>query len=409
MRYVIGTILLPGLIYGCTTAATQNTSNDDPSDDDDSVGGQQNSGGVGGLEPKSDAGALNVGGTGGMAIFAQGGTGGIGGIGGNPSENIGGEGGTGYPPSDGSFYIYGTNPDNGFQGVSSSTAYVYFSKAYSGSTSKIHVSLEDNIAGNSIGLMFSTLDSEKKIASFSFGSSLEENKDYCLSVEVEPQSGVQGAWPVQHEGCFTTTMPCGVPINIGQDVIITQLGSDDSILKTLNFALSTATSDGNNFPLAMLIDGVKRSQTFPFSSDVAIGAFESSSNQIFPEGYTATFSSCSVESDGAFSCSSTGDTAFPLYFESTKFEFMLYISNTKFSSTIQSSGNIQNSTEMKVSGYVTQENLDRIFDQLYDNLAVLETQIVLDLDIDGDGTKDAASVEIKTTPTSMTLTGADCP
>ncbi len=303
------------------------------------------------------------------------------------------------PVPDATFFIFGTNPDNGYQQVSlTPSGRIYFSEPYTGDPEKVHVTLVSQY-GEVEEMVVTIAGDEAR-----FYPTLKASSDYCLFAEVEYQEDVPGKWPLEHTACFTTRAPCGVPIDVGYDTQIKELGGGNAAAAALNAAIEEY---GNDYPVVLLLQNVDPTDTFPIESvDAVLGAYDEAddgTNTLRKDGYTSTFENCTVDESGWLTCN--GESAvFPVYVGD--FGVNLYVSNAEITGRLQESGNITTMGKFNLKGVVTEDAIARIEQET--GFYIVSDVISLDVDTDGDGEPDAANFWVQTAPQPMELVGATC-
>lgn len=305
---------------------------------------------------------------------------------------------------DGKFYIYNMSPNDGYQAVALSglTGKTVFSQAYAGDPSRIHYRITSQYASDPMIEYSPALGQDKSYVYYT--PVLKANTDYCITVSVDEQQAIDGRWPVRDTACFTTRIPCGVASNVGQDVTFVSLGASAVVVKTLNNALQQY---GNDYPVVGLLEDAKPTTTFPFTAGLDVGGFklDASGNAVLPaEGYTGTLGSCPINSSGALSCSADY-IVIPIALES--YRLVIPVFEAKVSATVVSSGNISIVKDFRLKGIVSEDTLTRLGSVT--GFSAITAAVVLDVDLNGDGQKDAATAEVTSVPELMTLTGAACP
>ncbi len=299
-----------------------------------------------------------------------------------------------------SFDILGTVPDDGFQAVATALAgKIYFTAPYPGDVNKVLVAIEDEWGRVQFPQVVLFEDEA------TFLPVLEADTDYCMTVEIAEQAAVPAVWPLVHEACFTTRVPCGVPVDVGHDAAVVRLGGGERALNALNALLQRYSDD---YPIALLLEDIARSQTFPVEGlEAAMGAWRNQDGiqekVLYPEGYTASFPECAISGDGTLTCRGFQATI-PFY--SDGMAVHLYLAQPRFSGTLEQSGDITTMDQFTLTGAVTPENVARMEQEL--GVEGVSALLVLDVDLDGDGAPDAASVEVRTHPRPLDLLDAAC-
>lgn len=307
---------------------------------------------------------------------------------------------------DGTFFIYGTYPDQGYQSVPTWMAgKIFFSAPYEGEAEAIHLELISQYKDDPPVDHEVSLTSSLEEASYDPDPDLLPDTDYCLTVTIDYQETVDGRWPLRHVACFTTRIPCGVPIDIGHNTEITEMGDTKaSGLVILNTLL---TQYGNNYPVVLLLNDIERSASFPLTMDAAVGSYtsdEQGQNVPADEGYSSSFYGCTIDVNGALLCE--GDSVvFPIYLEEYDFKINIYGDAVTMSGLVMSEGDIQSLNWFSLQGQVTEEDVLRIESETG---AELDGVIEYDLDLDGDGINDAASITIQSDPQPLELEGVAC-
>ena len=305
------------------------------------------------------------------------------------------------PTPEPSFQILGTSPDDGFQAVATVlAAKIYFTDTYTGTADKIHVTIESQ-DGHVQQPPVTPAGDEA-----TFFPQLAPDTDYCMTVEIDEQASVPAKWPLVHTACFTTRVPCGVPIDVGHDATVTRLGGNDLALTVLNAMLQRYSND---YPIVLLLEDRHRSDTFPVQSlSTAMGGWTYQANieekVLFPEGYSATLPACNIASDGRLTCTGTYAT---IPFQSQGVALHLYLNIPALSGILETSGDIQTMSTFTLTGAVTPENIERMEQEL--NVQGVSEVLELDVDLDGDGTPDAASMEVRSHPRAIDILDAACP
>jgi len=312
---------------------------------------------------------------------------------------------TAVPGADASFYIYGTIPDEGFRAVAGAEieGAVYFSETYAGSNDKIHIRVVSQY-GELQQLPPIFTSSDKTVANFY--PELKADTDYCASIEVDYQSNVKGVWPVRYTSCFTTRVPCGVPINVGYNVVIEQIGDTSALgLRAINEALEPY----NDFKVALLLEGIDNTARFPISVDAAYGGFESidGANHLREEGYTTQLEGCTIDAAGNFNCL-TDLIIFPVFFDGYEDGTYLYLEEGHITAKVQSSGNVSTMTGYMLEAIITEASLERIVASLSSSGYEFSNVVELDVDTNSDGINDAATFVLSTEPQPVTIVGAGC-
>ncbi len=300
-----------------------------------------------------------------------------------------------------SFRILGTSPDEGFKAVSTSpTGKVFFTEPYTGEAEKVSVVIRSE-RGDVQRPVITVIGDEA-----TFFPRLDAESDYCMTVEVEQQESVPAEWPLVHEACFTTRVPCGVPIDVGHDAAVTRLGGNDLALGALNTLLQKYSDD---YPIVLLLENIARSDTFPVGAlSSAMGAWANQDGMqekvLQFEGYTASLPDCTIAADGRLTC--TGNYA-TIPFQSDGMTLHLYIDSPSLFGTLEAAGDIQSMDTFTLAGAVTRDNIERMEEEL--GVEGVSALLVLDVDLDEDGVPDAASIEVQTFPRPLELLGAACP
>ncbi len=303
------------------------------------------------------------------------------------------------PSPDATFYIFGTNPDNGYESVSlTPNGRIYFSETYTGDPNMVHVTIVSQYGD--VDEMVVTLTGNYA----KFYPTLKADSDYCLFAEVEYQESVPGRWPLEHTACFTTRKPCGVPINVGGGTEVKNLGNSPVVVSILNDLIQYY---GNDYPVVFLLENVDPTDTFPLENiDAVLGAFEEQpdgSNTLRKDGYTSTFEGCSTDDSGQLTCN--GESAvFPLYVGD--FGVNLYVSNAQIAGKLLSDGAIESMQIFNLTGVVTEDAISRIEEET--GVSGVSDAVSLNVDQDGDGVNDAATFWVQTHPQPMELAGASC-
>ncbi len=324
-----------------------------------------------------------------------------------PDDDEDGECGPEYTPNpDGSFYIYGLYPSDGAQAVLPDLlGSIYFIEPYEGDEDLISITFidQDGATQSSDAIMTSSGDE----ARFYAKPDLKEDTNYCLMVEVPYQEDVDGRWPIRASACFTTAVPCGVTIDVGASVSIDQLG--DSTQAQLNVINGWLSSYGSDYPVVFLLQDVIESATFSeiATFSAALGAYETDAdgnNVLETDGYVSSIPDCVVDETGDMLCSAD-DVVFPLYDEETNTKINLFVKEVSMSGTLLSSGALNTISSFVLDGIVTQDSL-----RILENTTgfPIGDYVELDVDTDGDGTMDAATFVLSTSPQPLDLLNASC-
>lgn len=315
------------------------------------------------------------------------------------------------PAANPTFYVYQSFPTDGALSVPTSVVgSFYFSQPYAGSTSGLHITLKNMSTGTSQPMPSVNLTGDKTRVSTPGNLTLSLNTSYCLVLNVDHDPLVPAAWPLQAQSCFTTEKPCGTAIQVGYDTLAIQFGATPArgqpdVVAILNNLLKVF---GNDLYVAMMFDDLGPSATFPQSNvRVAVGEYRPGNPPyIVPTGWTSSATGCSIDGSGKFSCTSD-ETVFPLPLMDTDGNvtetLFLYLKDITMTGLVKVSGNFTDMDTYVLKGHMLYDDVVRL--ATAGGYPEIAAAVILDLDTDGDGEKDAATFELNTAPVPMTLSG----
>ncbi len=295
------------------------------------------------------------------------------------------------------FYVDGAYPAPGAVGVPlQMQVRFYFSETYGGDPSALHISFKQ--ADGNYEEIESVLAPAQTFVSSDY-LNLEADTAYCARLDIDKDYSVPAAWPVTYETCFETEQPCGVAVQLAADLAFEQFGggTQQIVAGLLNDTLQTS---GNDLPVAMLFDGVPATTTFPVSGFVTvIGEYTPGSPAQPPaSGWLTSLEGGEIDVDGMFSLSA--DTMV-LPVPVTTYDLFLTLQNADMSGTAVSSGNFTDLDNYRLQAAMTETDIVELADSL--GAPELASLVVLDVDLDGDGTNDAATVVLTSEPLPLEL------
>ncbi len=295
------------------------------------------------------------------------------------------------------FYVDGSYPAQGAVGVPLETQVrFYFSEAYEGDPDGLHISVKE--AGGTYQEVESVLAPSQTFVSSEY-LTLEADSAYCARLDIDKDYTVPAVWPVTYETCFQTEQPCGVAVQLTVDLAFEQFGggSQQIVAGLLNDTLQTY---GDDLPVAMLFDGVPSSVTFPVSGFLTvIGEYTPGTPAEPPaDGWLTSLDGGEIDSSGLFSL--TSDTMV-LPVPITTLDLFLTLQNATMTGLAVSSGDFTDLDDYRLEADMTESDISELADSL--GVPELAGLVVLDVDLDGDGTNDAATVVLTAEPLPLDL------
>jgi len=231
---------------------------------------------------------------------------------------------------------------------------------------------------------------------------LAPNQEYCVSFEIDHQDEVAAAWPLEASACFSTEVPCGVSFDIGVKVQVRELGSDVKAANLMN-ALLAASSD--TYPIILMYPDTPPGVTFPYSNFwLAMGSYnygvDGAQATLDEKGLSTTMDGCTIGSTGTFNCG-PGDVLFPFDIDGGRVQ--INVLNASMTASAVSSGNLYDLNSYVLTGVVSEEELEAAAEEM--GHPELMNFVKLNRDLDGDGTNDAATFKIASSPNPLTIAG----
>ncbi len=248
---------------------------------------------------------------------------------------------------------------------------------------------------------------------------LKQDTDYTLSatmLESPDQVAQPDSWPLSIEARFTTRVPCGISFNIAYGVTLEQLGGNADLLGLLNDALSAAYLN----PVALMFVDTYADLTLPLdavgvASGLAYYSDTPGEEGLFVVddafGFPVSMTGCTVAADGALHC---GPQTFVFPIPITDATILnLYISGAEITGILtpipgedEGDPSYVSLTDFRLAGVITEEDIARIGEETGLTM-IIDTLLVLDQDLDGDGVPDAASAAATSSPYWIQFTHCD--
>ncbi len=295
------------------------------------------------------------------------------------------------------FYVNGSYPAPNAVGVPvEMQVRFYFSEAYTGDEAALHIRVKPE--GGTYQEVESVLAPAQTFVSTTY-LELEADAAYCARLDIDEDLTVPASWPVSYETCFRTEQPCGTAVQLTVDLVFEQFGggTQQVVAGFLNDMLQTY---GNDLPVAMLFDGVPTTATFPVTGFLTvIGEYTPGSPAIPPaEGWLTSLEGGEIDASGLFTCAAA---TMVLPVPVTTFDLFLTLHDAMMTGTAVASGNFTDLDGYRLEAAMTEEDILELADSL--GAPELANLVVLDVDLDGDGRADAATVVISSEPLPLTL------
>ncbi len=295
------------------------------------------------------------------------------------------------------FYIDGSYPASDAVGVPlQMQVRFYFSEEYTGDPAALHVSFKP--AGGTYQEIESVLAPAQTFVSSTY-LELEADSAYCAKLDIDQDYSVPAAWPVTYETCFQTEQPCGTAVQLTVDIVFEQFGggTQQVVRGILN---DTLQAYGNDFPVAMVFDGVPSTTTFPVSGFLTvIGEYAPGPPPEPPaSGWLTSLEGGEIDADGLFTCAA--DTMV-LPVPVTTLDIFLTLQNATMSGTAVSSGDFTDLDGYRLEAVMTESDIVELANSL--GSPELAGLVVLDVDLDGNGQPDAATVVLTSEPLPLAL------
>ncbi len=202
--------------------------------------------------------------------------------------------------------------------------------------------------------------------------------------------------PVEWSAEFATYLACGVAFDVFAGMRFTQVGGDPETAEAMTQLLK---EDGGTYPTGWIFSGLDSDEVFPISSvDVLIAGLQANEDGTYTihqdTGVTSTLEGCGVDVHGAMTCAADR-AVFPIDI-STGTTLYLYLNGVHASATLSSSGDISSMEDFLFEGAVYADELSSLLADA--GIPELYDQISMDIDSDGDGVGDAATVRIVSDP-----------
>lgn len=331
------------------------------------------------------------------------------------------------------FYVAGSFPQDGAMAVPGMMlTQIFFSEPFVGDLGTIHVSITGR-SGTTVTLD-EPIESPDGL-SVGYPTELWSNDfSYTLKVEIEENEFLDADWPLTYEAKFQTGgIPCDLTFDLYPELNIVTLGGaadpnatpvpeitpepepdatptptpeptpppdNRELLALLNAMLDNSGAD---YPTAMFLKGIPQNIDFPEKDPVTGFSAPLASVYQTPEGtyeiygdtgISSQLNTCSLDKNGLLTCTDER-AAFPLRLYATV-QLYLYIQDAHAEGRLESSGNVTDMSDFFLEGYMLATDLFNLLNAV--GYGYLAEKIVLDVDSDGDGLPDAASIRLESQP-----------
>lgn len=311
------------------------------------------------------------------------------------------------------FYMAGSFPQPGGMAVPGQLlAQVFFSEGWVGDPSLINATLVGK-SGKRLVLKDPVLSPDERTVGWP-AALWPEDFSYTLELEVPENEFLDADWPMSWAAAFTSgEAPCTLTFDLYQGLEVEKLGGsfdpdgqypppedDQPALDLINAWLQS----GDDYPTLLFLRGLTAGVEFPveqLSAGLA-SAYEVADDvmALYPDtGITTQLSSCSISSGGQLSCEQAR-TVVPVRLYPTSQSY-LYLQDVLLTGQLSTDGPAPTLDDVQVDAVVTGQDLNLFLSGV--GYGALATQLEYDLDQDGDGLPDAATVRLRSSPQQVTL------
>jgi hypothetical protein len=304
------------------------------------------------------------------------------------------------------FYVSGSFPQDGALGVPQDLfVQFFFSEPFAGDVADFSATLTGTFTQTVQPLVNPVLGEDQMSVGYAV-SLWPEDRTYTLHLEVKESPYVDARWPLSYDATFKTSIYCGQTFDIFRDLAFVSLGANEDTASQLNALLALRDPA---WTTGMILEGIPQNIDFPVTSfDAGIAGLEQvvEDSDIYglnhATGVTSQIKGMSIDRSGAME-GSADRAVFPLQLNSSSTVYV-YLYGVELAATVQSSGNLTEMRDFLLSGVMLGNDVFNLLNQF--GIDPEQLQLALDVDTDGDGFPDSATVKLESDPVMVEL--VDC-